>query len=409
MNRRGCSAAALPFVFPFVAACVQRDAESLPALVHDSAGVQIIENRTPLWPTGGEWLVETEPALTIGVEDGNEEYEFQAIVDAERLDDGSIIVADALAAQLRVFDAAGRFVRAIGRQGEGPGEFRNLGAVWQYRDSIAAWDRALRRLTVFDTVGNVGRVTTLAASAADGLLPEAMGILSDGTIVARATSVITPAVGEGVHRANGEVMLYSPDGEIRNSVTPLAGEEWVGVAGDDGVMLFVRPFPRNGYVTVRNDRIFVGDGDRFDIAVFASGALHQHIRVMSQNAPLTAADADAYIQATVAAAQHEERRRLLRMMLERAPFPETYPAFVGLMVDDERQLWVAESPKAASNERTWLVFDSSGRWLGRVATPAGERVLRVGAGRLLVRHVDELGVQSIRDYRILRSNDAPAP
>lgn len=398
------------FVAPVLVACNQRDEVSLPALVHDSAGVQIIENRTPLWPNGGEWLVETEPALIIGIEDGGEEYEFQAIVDAERMDDGSIVVADAIAAELRVFDAAGRFVRTIGRQGEGPGEFRNLGAVWQYHDSIAAWDRSLRRLTLFDALGNVGRVVTLALSPADGLLPEVMGILSDGTIVARATSVITPAVGEGVHRARGEVILYSPEGELGMMLTALAGEEWVGVPGDDGVVLSVRPFHRNGYVNVHSDRIHVGDSDQFDIREYRSdGALGQRIRLIAPDVPLTAEDADAHIQATLAAEQHDERRRILRTMLERAPFPETYPAFAGFAADDEGQLWVAESPKAGSNERTWLVFDPSGRWLGRVAMPPRVRVLRVGAGRLLVRHVDELGVQTIRDYRILRPTDAPGP
>jgi len=403
---------ALFVVLPaWMAACDSPEDAQPPAVVRDSAGVQIIENQAPLWSIDDTWQIETEPALIIGVKDGDAEYEFQAIADAERLADGSIVVADALAAELRVFDAAGRFVRAIGRSGEGPGEFRNLGAVWRYGDSIATWDRSLLRITIFDSMGNVGRIATLSASSGESLRPAAAGILETGALVSRSASVVTPALGEGVHRAAGEVTLYSAAGQRERALTPLAGEEWVGITTNDaGLLLTPRPFRRDGYVAIRDDRIYAGDSDRFDIALYSgTGVLRQRIRMAGANAPLTAEDVQVHIDATLAAQSEEERKRLLRTSLEQTPFPDSYPAFAALVPDDDGHLWVAESPRAGSAERHWLVFDSSGRWLGRVIAPARTRVLRASAGRLLARHVDELGVQTIRDYRIVKRAETPAP
>jgi hypothetical protein len=127
------------------------------------------------------------------------------------------------------------------------------------------------------------------------------------------------------------------------------------------------------------------------------------------NAPLTPEDVQVHIDATLAAQSEEERKRLLRTSLDQTPFPDSYPAFAALVADDDGHLWVAESPRAGVEERIWLVFDSSGRWLGRVAAPARTRVLRASAGRLLVRHVDELGVQTIRDYRIVKRAETADP
>jgi hypothetical protein len=411
MKHPGRRSATMALVVTCTAACEARQPAAPPAVVRDSAGVQIIESRSPLWDASSGWQIETEPALQIGVEDGDAEYEFQSIADAERLDDGSIVVADALAAELRVFDAAGRYVRAIGRNGEGPGEFRNLTAVWRHHDSLAAWDAALRRVSVFDREGNLGRIIAFTASPGDGLRPSALATLADGSFLVHASGVITPALGEGIHRAEGQVVRYSANGEPGRVISALPGEEWVGMTpASGGLLLAPRPFRRDGYVAMSGTRIYVGDSDRFDITVFTvDGVLRQRIRIAGAMHPLTQEDASAHIENTLAAQSNEERRQRVRRTLEQMPYPETYPAFAGLLTDDDGHLWVAESARAVTDEIAWNVFDSSGRWLGRVITPPRARVLRASAGRLLVRHVDDDGIQTIRDHRIHKTDETPVP
>jgi len=63
---------------------------------------------------------------------------------------GHIIIADDAAPALRVFDANGKFVRVIGRNGEGPGEYRSMGGVATLRDGrFQLWDNRIQRLPTY--------------------------------------------------------------------------------------------------------------------------------------------------------------------------------------------------------------------------------------------------------------------
>jgi hypothetical protein len=55
-------------------AVCSRDPSSSPFLVRDSAGVTIVESIEGLWAEGEGWTISGEPALTIGVDEGPEEY-----------------------------------------------------------------------------------------------------------------------------------------------------------------------------------------------------------------------------------------------------------------------------------------------------------------------------------------------
>lgn len=68
---------------------------------------------------------------------------------------GRIYVADGQWHEIRVFDSEGGFLRRFGRSGEGPGEFAELGGILLHPSGLWAMDRRARRLTVFDSLGNV--------------------------------------------------------------------------------------------------------------------------------------------------------------------------------------------------------------------------------------------------------------
>jgi hypothetical protein len=61
--------------------------------------------------------------LAIGTLNGAENYRFNQIMALALGPDGSIFIADDLEARISQYDSAGRFVRSMGRLGEGPGEF----------------------------------------------------------------------------------------------------------------------------------------------------------------------------------------------------------------------------------------------------------------------------------------------
>ncbi len=135
----------------FSAACAPDSGSSGGFAQRDSAGIRIVENSAPAWSEGEGWRLSDEPTLEIGVLDGAPEYQFYRAFDGARLSDGRIVVANAGTHELRVYDSNGDFLGSSGREGAGPGEFKNIGVleVFAY-DSLLTWDWGNNRSQVFD-------------------------------------------------------------------------------------------------------------------------------------------------------------------------------------------------------------------------------------------------------------------
>ena len=68
---------------------------------------------------------------------------------------GNIYIKDARRADVRVFDANGRYVTTVGKRGEGPGELREVyGMHVDGDDRLIVADRMSRRLTIFTDMGS---------------------------------------------------------------------------------------------------------------------------------------------------------------------------------------------------------------------------------------------------------------
>ena len=106
--------------------------------------------------------ISEEPTLIIGDNEHNDNQWFSVIRGAGRLSDGSIVVADRRAAEIRIYDREGRHLRSMGRLGEGPGEFRNPFGVWVTSgDTLWAGDYRPWRYNVFTAEGEFVRQVNL--------------------------------------------------------------------------------------------------------------------------------------------------------------------------------------------------------------------------------------------------------
>src|SRR5688572_14367050 len=164
MKRRAARLVALAAA-SVVAACSGPRDRAPAAEVTDSAGVRILtyeltDQVVPIHRVVAEHDVE------IGVLDGAREYTFSRITDLAVTDDGSILVSDAQARDLRLYDAGGTFVRTIGRPGEGPGEFGSAPTVAGLSgDTVVTYDVRNRRLTLFGATGELIGETSLRSDA----------------------------------------------------------------------------------------------------------------------------------------------------------------------------------------------------------------------------------------------------
>lgn len=119
--------------------------------IEEADGVTVVKNpREPLYI--GD-VLELKEDLSIGEKEGREEYMFTRIlIDID--DDENIYVLDNETANVRVFDKQGKFIKTIGRKGQGPGEMQSPRRIQiTPQDEIMVYDLGNRRLSFFSLDG----------------------------------------------------------------------------------------------------------------------------------------------------------------------------------------------------------------------------------------------------------------
>jgi len=131
------------------ASCATGERDVGTSVVYDSAGVTVVENPEPDRPLGVEVtpiadLIPPDSALTV--------VPWGVTTDEAT---GRIYVADRPNDRVVVFDSSGRYAGALGRSGDGPGEFRNpvAGAV-DPSGSLVVWDDRRRILSRWSSGGD---------------------------------------------------------------------------------------------------------------------------------------------------------------------------------------------------------------------------------------------------------------
>ena len=376
--------------------------------VHDSAGVRIIENPRPAEGARLGWRIGPEPAVTIGAVEGEDPYIFGWVIDATRLSDGRIVVADYGSMEMRVFDGtSGTHLATWGGVGEGPGEFEELNAVERLPgDSVVAWGWPLR-IAVFDPDGNFVRGSLLERQAETtvGLRPiMPVAAMDEGSILAS----VHPA-----HIDTLVVELWDGEGELRTPLgSHLSHEPRTWVEGLNRTQAFGWSLKLSPW----GDLAVVTPSERYEIRAFAKdGTLARIVRMDHVPRSPTQAHVEAYVEEAARSAipealaemmggnleeMREESRREHRLV----PVAEHFPAFASVMTDRTGHLWVEEY-EAAGEEMDgvlWTVFDPDGHVLGFVETPEELTIYEIGEDYLLGRVVDELEVDYVQLWALER-------
>jgi hypothetical protein len=369
--------------------------------VRDSAGVRIVESSAPSWADGEGWTVASEPSLSIGALDGPAEISFDGIRSVRRFADGMLVVADAGSGEVRLFDGAGRFVRAFGASGDGPGEFRLMQSVGVARDSVWIYDVQLNRLTVVDPATGGSRATQLEAR---GLRLGAAGALADASLVFAADlfgTVGAGALSAGMRRANAAYVRIAPTGETLDTILVAEGSESFVRIGDDFIEVIRPPFWRTVSHALRGERLLYGHQTSYEIRSYdLAGTL---LEVDRRSGVDLSFDESAYLEAVEArvALAPEAGQASLRRSYEEMPRPSSRPAFREFIVDALDHLWVQDFSIDGS-ATTWAVFSPEGFWMGDVVLPDGFEPTQILGDEMIGVWRDELDVEHVRAYALTR-------
>ena len=375
-----------------LAASACGDGSAAPAAaVRDSAGITIVENA----PVGAEapLRLPAEPEVDIGLLEGEEAYQLDAVRGSARLGDGRIAILNGGSSEVRFFDAEGVFLHATGGSGEGPGEFRSPWLAGRLGDTLVVFDGANQRLTYIDPAGAV-----VAEHRVDVAIPFARpaGLLDDGRLALRAGITFRPDAPPGLARHDVPVVLLHADGAGADSLGAFPGPEMVY----QGPRASRLPFARDTEVAADGDHVYVAPNEAWEVRVMRpDGSVERLIRVAGEPAPVTPEELDRYVEEQVAAAPAEHQAGQRRHYAE-MPSPTHHPPHGRLLVDRHGRLWARDAERSGADPALWSVFDAEGRRLARVETPPRLRVHEIGADYVLGVWHDELDVARVRLYRL---------
>ncbi len=387
------------------------------ATVRDSAGIRIVENSGPLWPAGGGWRLDSVPALAIGVVQGEEPYQLADVRGVARYADGRIVLANGGSSEIRIFDVNGRFLRSIGREGAGPGEFQYLRRLFLLPgDSLLVVSGFGNRYTVFDPAGQVASISTTPS-----VTPLAR--FGDGTFLTTRYAQTVPAGQLGfvqdtvVYSWYGSRIVSGPDiaqtagnaydpkaaaAFVFNTIARVTGNQeyrsevafsnpvtssssgGTRVVSGRGIFNDPVPFTPRAVQAVRGQELFTGSGATFQIAVYAhNGGLRRIIRLNQPNRKVTGADIDGWKQELQDGARNNVQRTHAQRLITDMKFPDAMAAFSAMLVDSDGDLWVERYRVRSNDAQHWVVFDPDGRCLGDIDTPARFDVNEIGDDYLL--------------------------
>ena len=324
---------------------------------------------------------------------GDSAYEFFGVSGLERLSTGEIVVANGGTQELRVFSSEGRYLRTLGRQGEGPGEFLDLAFIDVVRgDSIVTFDRQLRRITVVDARSGGLRVL-------DGTSRIATHVLEAGSIVWEEHR---GSFREGIWSDPVTVVLSDANGMTTDSVGVFDGTEFLYSAGTRYVER--RPFGREFRTAAGDSLIYVADGGEYSILVFSISSRRSVIlRGLFPAQIVTAKMFDDLLSMWIADSRDSARQADLEKLRSTKPYPATTPPHGELLIATTGDLLVQDFSWNPKEPQIWRIFDADHVPKATLTVPPGLRVLYVNGSELGGLREDEYGIERIAFYDIIRN------
>lgn len=369
-------------------------------------------------PWGEAELVEE---LSIGELDGADEYTFGRIGGLAVHDDGSLYVLDAQALEVRVYSADGEFQRRFGREGEGPGEFRQpLGIAFLPDDRLVIRDYGNGRINVFAADGTFlddWSIPTGFYTTSPMFVDDAGHVYVD---------IIADRPSPGVFRT-GLLQLDSTGAVVDTMRRPFADHtppalmaENVSSSGRSVSRTSV-PFWPGAVTTLNRSGEFVGGiADAYRLTTWHRDGTTLRIERDVPRVPVDAAEAATAVENTT----RNMRNTQSDWKWDGPQPPAEKPFFRQVHVAGDGRVWVQSSQPARrvapeadaepdaqgrppldlwQEPAVYDVFEADGSFLGAVHTPERFTLLVMRGDHVWGTTRDEYDVQYVTRYRIMPS------
>jgi len=304
--------------------------------------------------------------LSIGEFEGDENYMFGGTIYFITDDEGNFYVSDSDNNRIQKYDPEGKYLLTIGREGQGPGEFRDLSVSRLDKDnSLYITDGSNRRISFFDRNGKYLKQIRMQERHNN------LYINSKGLIIATKSS---QSEDDNIMKS---IAIYGLFDDEFNLVKELYKDEieLSRLAGVDESSLAkflthalselaFRPFVR--YTLANSDFIYLGYPDKYEINIYSSeGKMVRKITRDYDFLPVSKKDEEYFIEIVSNSEDFSNplfTEGLKKKVFQQLKFPKYKPAYQVLALMENG--WLAVIIESIDGEYTLFdIFDQEGRYI----------------------------------------------
>jgi hypothetical protein len=327
--------------------------------------VTVVKNpREPLYKIP---VVELKEDLSIGGKDAQGDYALGEIRDVVVDDAGIIYVLDSKNFNIKVFDSSGKFLRTIGRKGQGPGEFEIplMMSLIKTKGELAV-HQVTRRMSFFKTDG-----TFIRNHLFKDLLAGRGGCDSTGQMY-----IMEVRTGDSGSRfvtkkltENGTVVATLGD-------TPASSRDKFN------------PFRPVGWFEIdKSDNFVYGYPETYEIQFFGASDAKLFKKIIRDFDPVA-----------VTAEERADQEKAYQGTNTIFDFPKYHAAYRWFFLGDLGHMFVATFEKTPDGKLIHDIFDPEGRFIGRI--PLKRVGICIFKGKYYSREEDAEGYPVLKRYDV---------
>lgn len=318
--------------------------------------------------------------------------------------EGNIYVVDSGAKNIKKFSPQGKFLKVIGREGQGPGEFGGVFYSAFAGNRLVVWDSGNRRLSAFDPEGEF--VTSTNISYDSGSVRRLRG-LPTGEVLVEMEKTFRR---EPDKPQECRIDLYSGDMKfVRNIYARSLWRKKYVRTEEYGTSVLHFPYSADVQWDVTPDgRIVIGYSADYELEVYdRTGAKISVISHDFEPVKVTEKDKKAFFDSVSFYRMGERLKEIPEYITKYTEFPKSKPAFANILSDSHGNIWVVLNGEQEDDKgKIFEVFDPSGQFIsqvridGNAAFPDSRNAYILHDGSLFVIETGEDDLYRIVRYKM---------
>ncbi len=290
---------------------------------------------------------------------------------------GNVYVSDWGANHITVFGSDGKFIRTIGRPGNGPGDLGGPAALEVSGDRLVVWESMNVRFSVMTLDGKFIKTAPRLQGVWSDLY--ALKALPDGRFIAFLDKGLPPDFkGQLPSEKTYAVLLLTPDLTVEKTIfeKSIRRRNWFRHPQTQGIGAAAFPYhPDICFDLSPSGIAAVGYSQTYDVGFYdpdkgrLSGITrtYEPVKVLEKDKK---AHFDVFTLRAMIGNKMETVTGAPDYVIKATEFPENFPPFRGISFDDKGNLWIQiYPPDRATN--VFDIFSPDGRYLNRIAVEGG--------------------------------------